>query len=73
LITVFISLVVSFLILADLQPVTNIIILSYDREHAQQGIDKNVENLRRRDTTLRYTCVEGDCRTFLIVSTVGPA
>jgi len=34
LITVFISLVVSFLILADLQPVTNILILSCNREHA---------------------------------------
>jgi len=34
LLTVFILLVVSFLILADLQPVTNILILSYNREHA---------------------------------------
>jgi len=58
--TVFISLVVSFLILADLQPLTNILILSCDREHAQQGIDKNVEKLPKRDTTFRYTCIEGD-------------
>jgi len=34
LITVFISLVVSFLILADLQPVTDILILSCNCEHA---------------------------------------
>ena len=67
LIIVFISLVVSFLILADLQPVTHILILSCDCEHAQQGIDENVEKLRRRDAILRYSCGEGDCRTFLIV------
>jgi len=47
--------------------VTNILILSCDREHAQQGIDEFFEKLQRRDITLRYTCVEGDCRTFLIV------
>jgi len=32
-----------------------------------QGIDEIVEKLRRRDTASRYTGVEGDCRTFLIV------
>jgi len=46
---------------------TNILILSCNCEHAKQGIDENVEKLRRRDTTLCYTCVEGDCYTFLIV------
>ena len=59
--------VVSFLILADLQSVTNILILSCNREHAEQRIDENVEKLRRRHMTLCYTCVEGDCRALLIV------
>jgi len=65
--TILISLVVSFLILTDLQPVTNILILSCNREHAEQGIDEHVEKLRRRDTALCYTCVEGDGRIVLIV------
>ena len=30
-------------------------------------IDENVKKLQRRDTTLCYTCIEGDCRIFLIV------
>ena len=32
-----------------------------------RSIDENVEKLRRCDTTLCYTFIEGDCRTHLIV------
>ena len=55
------------LVLADLQTMTDPLILPSRRAHPQQSVDKDVENLRGRDTSLRYTCIKRDCCTFCVV------
>jgi len=55
------------LVLADLQTMTDPLILPSRREHSQQSVDEDVEQLRGRDASLRYTCIKRDCCTFCIV------
>ena len=46
---------------------TDPLILPSRREHPQQSVDKDVELLRGRDASLRYTCIKRDCCTFCVV------
>ena len=55
------------LVLADLQTMTDPLILPSRREHPQQSVDKDIEQLRGRDASLRYTCIKRDCCTFCVV------
>ena len=55
------------LVLANLQIMTDLLILPSRRAHPQQSVDKDVEQLRARDASLRYTCIKRDCCTFCIV------
>jgi len=50
-----------FLVLANLQTIAATLILRSCREHPQQGVDKDIEQLRERDASLRYTCIKRDC------------
>jgi len=42
-----------FLVLANLQTIAATLILRSCREHPQQGVDKDIEQLRERDASLR--------------------
>jgi len=55
------------LVLANLQTVTDPLILPSRREHPQQSVDKDIEQLRGRDALVRYTCIERDGCTFCVV------
>jgi len=55
------------LVLANLQTMTEPLILPSRREHPQQSIDEDVQQLRGRDASLRYTSIKRDCCTFCIV------
>jgi len=58
------------LVLANLQTMTDPLILPSRREyckHPQQSVDKDVEQLRGSDASLRYTCIKCDCCTFCVV------
>ena len=44
---------------------TDPMILLSRREHPQQSVDEDVEQLRGRDASLRYTCIKRDCCTFM--------
>ena len=52
------------LVLANLQTMTDPLILPSPREYLQQNIDKDIEQLRGRDASLRYTSIKRDCCTF---------
>ena len=54
-------------VLANLQTMTDTLILPNCREHPQQSVDTNIEQLRRRDAALRYICIKHDWCTFCIV------
>jgi len=54
------------LVLANLQTMTDPLILPSRREHPQQSIDKDVKQLRGREASLRYTCIKRDCCTFCV-------
>ena len=43
------------------------LILPSRREHPQQSVDKDIEQLRARDASLRYTCIKRDCCTFCVI------
>jgi len=45
-------------VLADLQTMTDPMILPSRREHPQQSVDKDIEQLRGRDASLRHTCIQ---------------
>jgi len=60
-------LIAVILVLANLQTMTDPLVLPSRREHPQQSVDKNVEQLRERDASLRYTCIKHDCCTFCVV------
>jgi len=49
------------LVLADLQTMTDPLILPSRREHSQQSVDKDIEQLQGRDASLHYTCIKRDC------------
>ena len=36
-------------------------------ERPQRSVDKDVEQLQRRDASLRYTCIKHDCCTFCVI------
>ena len=55
------------LVLTNLQTMTDPLILPSRREHPQQSVDKDVEQLRGRDASLRYNCIKRDCCTFCVV------
>jgi len=57
------------LVLANLQTMTNTLILPSRREHPQLSDYKDIEQLQGRDTSLRYTCqcIKRDCCTFCII------
>ena len=55
------------LVLTNLQTMTDPLIVPSRREHPQQSVDKDVEQLRGRGASLRYTCIKRDCGTFCIV------
>jgi len=55
------------LVLANLQTMTDPLILPSRREHPQQSVDKDDEQLRGRDACLCYTCIKRDCCTFCVV------
>ena len=55
------------LVLANLQTMTDPLILPSRREHPQQSVDKDGEQLWGRDASLRYTCIKRDCGTFCVV------
>jgi len=55
------------LVLANLQTMTDPLILPSRREHPQQSVDKDIEQLRGRDASLRYTCIKRDFCTFCVV------
>ena len=55
------------LVLANLQTMTDPLILPSRREHPQQSVGKHIEQLRGRDASLRYTCIKRDCCTFCVV------
>ena len=59
-------LIAVILVLANLQTMTDPLILPSRRENPQQSIDKDVDPLRGRDASLRYTCIKRDCFTFCI-------
>ena len=46
------------LVLANLQTMTDPLILPCRREYLQQSVDKDIEQLRGRDASLRYTCIK---------------
>jgi len=46
---------------------TDPLILPSRREHPQQSVDKDIEQLRGRDASLRYTCIKRDFCTFCVV------
>jgi len=54
-----------FLVLANLQTKTDPLILPSRRDHPQESIDKDIEQLRGRDASLRYTYIKRDCLHFL--------
>ena len=56
-------------VIANLQSMTDPLILPSHHEHPEQSVDKDVEQLRGRDTSLRYTCTKRDCCTFCVVWT----
>jgi len=55
------------LVLANLQTITDIPILPSRREHLQQSVAKDVEQLQGRDASLRYTCIKSHCCTFCVI------
>ena len=55
------------LVLANLQTMTDPLILPSRREHSQQSVHKDIEQLRGRNASLRYTCIKCDCCTFCVV------
>jgi len=55
------------LVRANLQTMTDPMILPSRREHPQPSVDKDIEQLRGRDASLRYTCIKRECCTFCIV------
>ena len=55
------------LVPANLQAMTDPLILPSRREHPQQSVDKDVEQLRGRDASLRYTCIKRDCCTYILL------
>jgi len=55
------------LVLANLQTMTDPLILPSRREHSQQSVDKDIEQLRGCDASLRYTCIKRICCTFCVV------
>jgi len=55
------------LVLADLQTMTVPLILPSRREHPRQSVDKDIQQLRGRDASLRYTCIKRDSCTFCVV------
>jgi len=60
-------LIAVFLVLADLQTMADTLILPSRREHPQQSVDKDIEQLRGRDTSLRYTCIKRASCTFCVI------
>jgi len=56
------------LVLANLQTMTDPLILPSPCEHPRQSVDKDIDKdvaqLRGRDASLRYTCIKRDCCTF---------
>ena len=55
------------LVLANLQTMADLLILLSRREHLQQIVDKDVEQFRGRDASLRYTCIKRECCTCCVV------
>jgi len=56
-----------FLVLANLQTMTDLLILPSHREHPQQSVDKDIEQLRGRGASLRYTWIKCYFCTFCVV------
>jgi len=54
------------LVLANLQTMTDPLILPSRREHPQQSVGKDIEQLRGRDASLRYTCIKSAGRRFTL-------
>jgi len=46
---------------------TDTLILPSCREHLQQSVDKDIDQLRGRDASLRYTCIKSDRCIFCVV------
>jgi len=55
------------LVFANLQTMTDLLILSSRRENPQQSVDKDIEQLRGCNASLRYTCIKRDCCAFCVV------
>jgi len=55
------------LVLDNLQTMTDPLILPSLREHSQQSVDKDIEQLQGRDASLHYTCIKRACCTVCIV------
>ena len=55
------------LAIANLQTMTDLLILPSRREHPQQSVDKDIDHLRERDASLHYICIKRDCCTFCVV------
>jgi len=56
-----------FFTVANLQTMTDPLILPSRREYSQRSVSKDIEQLRGRDASLRDTCIKRDCCTVCVV------